>query len=286
MEGSDHDWNYLKSGNIDIVYNGLSYGNYHLTVCVVNGEGQIGAEVYSQDISVLPPWYLTIWAKLLYITALIVLISWVVSYYFLHKKLAEEQKQKAEILDQVQMRMNFFARLTEGLKAAVAHQSFDEVNELMSRFLDVKLPLDNTTSSVEIQVDNSFSQSVTGGESNEKKSEVAVPELSEADRKLLDEINSAIEEHMIDSDFNVTMLQEVMSMGNKQLYRKVKALTGSTPVEYIRDLRMRKAAKLLSAGKFSVSEVMYTVGFSNSSYFSKCFSKAFGMTPTEYMRQK
>ena len=184
------------------------------------------------------------------------------------------------------MRMDFFARLTEGLKAAVAHQSFDEVNELMSRFLDVKLPLDDSPSSGEIQVDNSSSQSVTGGESNEKKSEVAVPELSEADRKLLDEINSAIEEHMIDSDFNVTMLQEVMSMGNKQLYRKVKALTGSTPVEYIRDLRMRKAAKLLSAGKFSVSEVMYTVGFSNSSYFSKCFSKAFGMTPTEYMKQK
>ena len=75
-----------------------------------------------------------------------------------------------------------------------------------------------------------------------------------------------------------------MGMGNKQLYRKLKALTGQTPVEYIRDMRMQKAAKLLKAGKFSVSEVMYTVGFSNSSYFSKCFSKAFGMTPTEVMR--
>lgn len=285
LEGSDHDWNYLKSGNIDIVYNGLSYGNYHLTVCVVNGEGKIGAEVYSQDISVLPPWYLTIWAKLFYITALIVLISWVVSYYFLHKKLEEEQKQKAEILDQVQMRMDFFARLTEGLKAAVVHQSFDEVNELMSRFLDVKLPLGNSSSSVGGQIEKP-SQSVADGDVNGKQSEAVVPELSEADRHLLDEINRAIEEHMIDSDFNVTMLQEVMSMGNKQLYRKVKALTGSTPVEYIRDLRMHKAAKLLSAGKFSVSEVMYTVGFSNSSYFSKCFSKAFGMTPTEYMKQK
>ena len=285
LEGSDHDWNYLKSGNIDIVYNGLSYGNYHLSVCVVNGEGKIGAEVYSQDISVLPPWYLTIWAKLFYITALIVLISWVVSYYFLHKKLEEEQKQKTEILDQVQMRMDFFARLTEGLKAAVAHQSFDEVNELMSRFLDVKLPLGNSSSSVGGQIEKP-SQSVADGDVNGKQSEAVVPELSEADRYLLDEINRAIEEHMIDSDFNVTMLQEVMSMGNKQLYRKVKALTGSTPVEYIRDLRMHKAAKLLSAGKFSVSEVMYTVGFSNSSYFSKCFSKAFGMTPTEYMKQK
>ena len=100
----------------------------------------------------------------------------------------------------------------------------------------------------------------------------------------MEEITKAIEEHMVDSDFNVTGLQQVVGMGGKQLYRKVKALTGQTPVEYIRDLRLQKAAKLLRAGKFSVSEVMYTVGFSNSSYFSKCFSKAFGMTPTEYIR--
>ena len=50
-------------------------------------------------------------------------------------------------------------------------------------------------------------------------------------------------------------------------------------------MRLRKAAKLLKAGKFSVSEVMYTVGFSNSSYFSKCFSKLFGMSPSEYMKR-
>lgn len=201
--------------------------------------------------------------------------------------MAEEQKQKAEILDQVQMRMTFFARLTEGLKMAVAHQSFDEVNELMHRFLDVKLPQNHASSTAEVQMEQT-SSSTADEDADEKESEVAAaePELSEADQHLLDEINHAIEEHMIDSDFNVTMLQEVMGIGNKQLYRKVKALTGMTPVEYIRDLRMQKAAKLLSAGKFSVSEVMYTVGFSNSSYFSKCFSKVFGMTPTEYMKQK
>ena len=105
------------------------------------------------------------------------------------------------------------------------------------------------------------------------------------DQRLLDQIKEAIDENMIDSNFNVTMLQEKMGMGNKQLYRKVKMLTGQTPVELIRDMRLRKAAKLLKAGKFSVSEVMYTVGFSNSSYFSKCFSKLFGMSPSEYMKR-
>ena len=80
------------------------------------------------------------------------------------------------------------------------------------------------------------------------------------------------------------MVQDYIHFFN---YERVSLKTkGMTPVEYIRDLRMQKAAKLLSAGKFSVSEVMYTVGFSNSSYFSKCFSKVFGMTPTEYMKQK
>jgi AraC-like DNA-binding protein len=112
-----------------------------------------------------------------------------------------------------------------------------------------------------------------------------VEELDEMDQRLLDQIKEAIDENMIDSNFNVTMLQEKMGMGNKQLYRKVKMLTGQTPVELIRDMRLRKAAKLLKAGKFSVSEVMYTVGFSNSSYFSKCFSKLFGMSPSEYMKR-
>lgn len=284
LEGSDNDWHYLKSGNIDIAYNGLSYGNYHLTVRLVDGEGNIGAEVYSLDVSVLPPWYLSLWCRIFYITALIVLIAWLVTYYFLRKQLADEQRQKAEILEQVDARMDFYRRLSESLKAAVKHQSFEEISELVNRTLDVN------TSTTELPVVSGATQKVEAadgleGDMPEKKQESSDGDMSEADQKLIEEITKAIEDNMIDSDFNVTRLQEVVGIGGKQLYRKVKALTGRTPVEYIREMRMRKAAKLLSAGKFSVSEVMYTVGFSNSSYFSKCFSKTYGMTPTEYMKK-
>ena len=59
-------------------------------------------------------------------------------------------------------------------------------------------------------------------------------------------------------------------------------MTGKTPVEFIRQIRMQRAAILLREGRFSVSEVMYMVGFSNSSYFSKCFQKAYGITPTAW----
>ena len=299
LEGSDHDWHYLKSGNIDITYNGLSYGDYHLTVHVVDGEGNIGAEVYSLDISVLPPWYLTFWAKLFYITILIVFVAWLVSYYFLRKQLMEEQRQKKEVLEQVEARMNFFRRLAESLKAAVAHQSFDEITELINHSIDVNtsiddLPVLSPTAKAVVEADSKEHQTKAVASdkqiskpkaSDEPEEGEMKPEMDDADMRLLQEINKTIEERMIDSDFNVTMLQETLGIGAKQLYRKVKALTGRTPVEYIREMRMRKASKLLRAGKFSVSEVMYTVGFSNSSYFSKCFSKAFGMTPTEYMKQ-
>ena len=95
--------------------------------------------------------------------------------------------------------------------------------------------------------------------------------ISEKDEKLMREITEAIEDNLIDSDFNVTRLQETVGIGQKLLYRKIKQIAGVTPVEYIRNIRMEKAARLLREGRFSISEVMYMVGFTKSGYFSKCF---------------
>ena len=238
---------------------------------MLDGEGNIGDEVYTLDISVLPPWYLTIWCKLFYLTLLIVFLAWIINSHFVKKQLQEAEKQKAEILEQVKARMEFYANLADDLKSAVEHRSFEEVSHVVSSALDVDVSSDDAPGAMVVQMVNG--------------PQPEVEELDEMDQRLLDQIKEAIDENMIDSNFNVTMLQEKMGMGNKQLYRKVKMLTGQTPVELIRDMRLRKAAKLLKAGKFSVSEVMYTVGFSNSSYFSKCFSKLFGMSPSEYMKR-
>lgn len=94
---------------------------------------------------------------------------------------------------------------------------------------------------------------------------------------------SVIEENMENTEFNVTMLSDLMDIDGKQLYRKLKQLTGSSPVDYIRQIRMKKAAVLLAQKKFSVSEVMYMVGYTNASYFSRCFVAEFNMTPKQYM---
>ena len=291
MEGIDHDWHYLNQGNLDIAYNGLPYGDYQLTVHVLDGEGNIGEEVYSLDISILPPWYLSIWARLFYLVLAIGAVWCGMKFYIVRERLAEEQRQKAEILEQVDARMKFFSNLAERLKAAVSHRSFEEVTQLVDSSLVVdSTSMENVPNAVVSNMASAPDSIATVENAVESESAAQVTErqktvtLSDADQRLLQEINEAIEKHMVDSDFNVTSLQEIIGIGSKQLYRKLKTMTGKTPVEYIRGIRLRKAAMMLKEGKFSVSEVMYSVGFSNSSYFSKCFSKEYGMTPTEYMK--
>ncbi|MNL04240.1 HTH-type transcriptional activator RhaS [compost metagenome] len=103
------------------------------------------------------------------------------------------------------------------------------------------------------------------------------------DEKLLSKVTAIIEKNIDDLDFSVQRLAEETDTGAKQLYRKIKQMTGYTPVEYIRTIRIKKAALLLQQKKFTVAEVMYMVGYSNPSYFSKCFQAEFGVTPKAYM---
>lgn len=103
---------------------------------------------------------------------------------------------------------------------------------------------------------------------------------------LINRLVSIMEDHMENTEFNVTMLCRLMEMSKKLLYRKIKQLTGTTPVDLIRRVRMTRAATLLSDGEFTVSEVMYMVGYSNPSYFSKCFMAEYNMTPSQYAVEK
>ena len=95
-------------------------------------------------------------------------------------------------------------------------------------------------------------------------------------------VTELIERELSNPDLNVDFVCRATGLPSKTLYRLIKKLVGVSPVDYIRQTRLRKAAMLLEQGKFSVSEVMYMVGFSSSSYFSKCFAAMFGCTPGQY----
>ena len=111
-------------------------------------------------------------------------------------------------------------------------------------------------------------------------------ELSQDDQLLL-RLTHIIEENIDNSDLSVDMLSQASGISAKQIYRKVKQLTGRTAVGYIRHLRLQKAARLLSSTEhFSTKEVMYLTGFSNASYFTRSFQEEFGMTPSNYAKSK
>lgn len=103
-----------------------------------------------------------------------------------------------------------------------------------------------------------------------------------ADEILMGNITKTIENHIEEENFNVTQLSQYLNLDQKQLYRKIKQLTGMTPISFLKKLRMKKAAVLLKENKFTVSEVMFMVGYTNASYFSKCFSEEFGISPKQY----
>ena len=88
-----------------------------------------------------------------------------------------------------------------------------------------------------------------------------------------------MQEHISDSDFSVETLAADMSMSRVQLYRKVKQLTGHTPVDIIRQSRLNRAKLLLTTTDLTISEVTYQVGFTAPSYFTKCFKEEFGYLP-------
>lgn len=458
LEGMDKEWNYLKTNTNRITYSNLDYGDYQLSISKVERDGHPSKHPYKLAISILPPWYYTPWAKIIYCLLLLSLIAWTINFFRVKNRLKLERLEKEKILEQSRQKMAFFTNLSNDLKTPLsriiapisqllpameeAHekQTLEEVqrnamkiNSLIHQVLNFNRIEDNEDSllilsrielisfsrslfsvyeedkrftfhfeankakiyadmdaiKLGVILDNLLSNAVkftpeggtirlslfysqesglldicvsdtgmgipqqdtpyifqrfyqsprngnkqgTGiglylvktytelhgghihGVTSEvnngtsvglsipivaieeeeiptnqpKKSLESLPvlkpiEAESQDEKFLSNIIRLIEDHLSDADLNVNALCELSGISNKQIYRKVKQLTGMTPVEYIKSIRMKKAAMLLQQKKFTVAEVMYMVGFSNHSYFSKCFQAEFGKTPKQYMQ--
>jgi DNA-binding response OmpR family regulator/two-component sensor histidine kinase len=104
------------------------------------------------------------------------------------------------------------------------------------------------------------------------------------DDKFLTQMNKIIEENIANSDLSVNFLAAELGISRSGLFAKIKTLADVTPNEMIQIIRLKRAARLLREGKYLVSEVGYMVGFSNPSYFTKCFQKQFGIKPGDYIK--
>lgn len=109
---------------------------------------------------------------------------------------------------------------------------------------------------------------------------------SSIDKKFLQLVIEKVESHLEQSEFYLEQLSVEMGMSRSTLYRKIKAVTGMAPLDFVRNIKMKRACMMLAEGKHHVSEVAYALGFNTPKYFTKCFKGEFGITPSEYMLKK
>lgn len=106
--------------------------------------------------------------------------------------------------------------------------------------------------------------------------------ITSRDEKLLNKLMETIDQNLDSSEFGITELASILGISRAVLYRKVKALTNMTVIEFINTYKLKKAAQFLSQNNLSISEIAYAVGYSDPKYFSKRFKEVFDISPTEY----
>jgi len=109
--------------------------------------------------------------------------------------------------------------------------------------------------------------------------------VGERDKKFTERLNAKIEQHLAEESLSIDMLADHMHMSRSNFYRKVKSMSGMSPNDYLKVIRLKKAAELLLKQEYRINEVYERTGFSSSSYFAKCFKEQFGMLPREFLQK-
>lgn len=115
-----------------------------------------------------------------------------------------------------------------------------------------------------------------------KTYKLEAPQIVDADNEMMKRLLAYLEEHINDPSLKIDDLADAVNLGRSVFYGKIKSIVGMTPVDFVRHIRMQRAEELITNSSYPFSQIAYMVGFSDPKYFSKCFKKETGMTPSEY----
>ena len=124
------------------------------------------------------------------------------------------------------------------------------------------------------------------GRNDQLEEKVDEVQMKSPDDKLLERIMQVINKNISNADLSVDMIADEVGISRVHLHRKMKELTGQTPHDFIRNIRLKQAANLLANQNVNITEVMYACGFNNAASFSTIFKKFYGMSPREYMNER
>jgi AraC-like DNA-binding protein len=123
------------------------------------------------------------------------------------------------------------------------------------------------------------------GRNDQLAEQVDELKMKSPDDQLLERVMKVINKNLSNSDLSIEDIADEVGISRVHLHRKMKELTGQTPHDFIRNLRLKQAANLLSQRNMNITEVMYACGFNNAASFSTIFKKFYGMSPRDYMNE-
>lgn len=128
----------------------------------------------------------------------------------------------------------------------------------------------------------SLMQTSSERQTTEQPKQISAPALSPNDQKFMDKVLETIDRNLDNGDLMVEDIASEVNMSRSVFFKKLKTLTGLSPIEFLKEIRMKRAAQLIETEEYNMAQIAYMVGFNDSHYFSKCFKQQYGITPTEY----
>ena len=244
--GVDKDWIYLTEENNVANYNRLSKGTYTLEVRATDENGLWSDEVTRFTINRLPAWYETWYAYTLYILVLSIVIGVLVRLYFSWHKEKQEREMIENLLKAKQM------QIEEEQRAAAANKGKE-------------------TPAVSAETPS--------------HQEPAVTPVRSFDEEFLAKAAHIVEQNLANPELNVVFLASELGMSRSTFMRRIKAVTGQTPLDYIKSVKLKHAYAMLQDKTATIQDVMKAIGYSDRKTFTQSFKEAFNITPSEHQHK-
>ena len=246
MKGYENDWVQLQPGQHSVRYSTLPAGNYEFEVKYTPSIDSNKEQVISIDISVTPYFWKSWW----FVTIIIIGVVALVQYAYMHKlKVMREREVEA---------------LYRPIEAALKES--DEPGKLQSRIQTI------------LQNQQRYQ------ESQQKTIEADKKEVAEHVKPFMDQLMEVMEENFSNSEFGVQELADAMHMNRSVLSKKLNTENGLPTAQFIRNYRLDVAKKMLTenVANRNITEIAYRVGFNDPKYFTRCFTKQYGESPSAY----
>jgi len=252
-------WNYIGQQPA-ISFSELQPGQYRLIVKSTNSDGVWTSNETMLILNVVPTFWERGWVRLIGILLIIALGTWLTITYLSRRRQAQEREQRL---------------------ASIMRQYRD----LQERLRNEEREQEITPASTEEETDT-HEKRIEESSSVVREYRLSEPQIVDEDEVMMNRLMVFIEEHINDEDLKIDDMAEAVGLGRTVFYERIKQLVGVSPSDFLRQVRMQRAQQLIVRSKMTVSEIAYSIGFTDPKYFTKCFKKLTGMTPSEYREKE